>query len=416
MECWDIPTLHYEYHIFSNTQYLLVTSMEDIVHTDFLAELLRPKDVVIKPTNLGTASQQPLLRANDPAFNITYSFRNTTMWDVVITDQLNASWEVKASPSTMDEGYIEIRLHYDVRDPRVSLLNINLDSGDNSETLNSIIDHFKDRGIHDRYKITKDSIILSYKVYARDLQRSDGSIHIPEIGYCVTIRNIILNKLPINPSSLLGKDIAKTIDDKVRGFHYKVIIVDPLLKMGDMYINIGEVVSKVKVNTSNEIEGIYVSRSVDISIDNPTGYQTIRYGLDDYEKIPLFPSPALAKSHGDIVSRLKEQHELSIQEMKNANEKLKLDTENLKITNAQRLQDLEESLKQEQLNQARLKTKLEEVKTEKDKELMAYKHQLEIQKHQMDMSSYERKDSLELIKWIPAMVVGIGAVAIALKK
>ena len=102
--------------------------------------------------------------------------------------------------------------------------------------------------------------------------------------------------------------------------------------------------------------------------------------------------------------------------MKNANEKLKLDTENLKITNAQRLQDLEESLKQEQLNQAQLKTKLEEVKTEKDKELMAYKHQLEIQKHQMDMSSYERKDSLELIKWIPAMVVGIGAVAIALKK
>lgn len=371
---------------------------------------MRPQNLFIKPAILGTMSEQPMTRVQQPAFNITYSFINTTIWDVVVTDQLNASWEVKSSPNTMDDGYVEIRKQYDVRDPRVSLLNISMDSGDISESLNSIIDHFKRKGENGRYLITKDSIILSYKVYARDLQKC-SSINVAEIGYVVTVRNAITNRLPINPISKLGREISNTVTEQERGFVFSVDIVDPYGKLGDMFINIGGVISKVRVirNPNYESEGIYVSRSVEPTLDNPTGYSRTKFELDNHTDVPLFSTPALAQSHGDVLARMKEEHELSIQQIKFQHEQFKLDAEKTKLSHVEKLQELESEVKLEQNKQAKLKTDLDELKIQKEKEFMALKHQ-------MEMRSLDRKDSSEIVKWIPALVVSAGAIMVALKK
>ena len=378
--------------------------------TGLNAQFMRPQNLFIKPSVLGTMSEQPMTRVQQPAFNITYSFINTTIWDVVVTDQLNASWEVKSSPNTMDDGYVEIRKQYDVRDPRVSLLNISMDSGDTSESLNSIIDHFKRKGENGRYLITKDSIILSYKVYARDLQKC-SSINVAEIGYVVTVRNAITNRLPINPISKLGREISNTVTEQERGFVFSVDIVDPYGKLGDMFINIGGVISKVRVirNPNYESEGIYVSRSVEPTLDNPTGYSRTKFELDNHTDVPLFSTPALAQSHGDVLARLKEEHELSIQQIKFQHEQFKLDAEKTKLSHVEKLQELESEVKLEQNKQAKLKTDLDELKIQKEKEFMALKHQ-------MEMRSLDRKDSSEIVKWIPALVVSAGAIMVALKK
>ena len=378
--------------------------------TGLNAQFMRPQNLFIKPSVLGTMSEQPMTRVQQPAFNITYSFINTTIWDVVVTDQLNASWEVKSSPNTMDDGYVEIRKQYDVRDPRVSLLNISMDSGDISESLNSIIDHFKRKGENGRYLITKDSIILSYKVYARDLQKC-SSINVAEIGYVVTVRNAITNRLPINPISKLGREISNTVTEQERGFVFSVDIVDPYGKLGDMFINIGGVISKVRVmrNPNYESEGIYVSRSVEPTLDNPTGYSRTKFELDNHTDVPLFSTPALAQSHGDVLARLKEEHELSIQQIKFQHEQFKLDAEKTKLSHVEKLQELESEVKLEQNKQAKLKTDLDELKIQKEKEFMALKHQ-------MEMRSLDRKDSSEIVKWIPALVVSAGAIMVALKK
>ena len=378
--------------------------------TGLNAQFMRPQNLFIKPSVLGTMSEQPMTRVQQPAFNITYSFINTTIWDVVVTDQLNASWEVKSSPNTMDDGYVEIRKQYDVRDPRVSLLNISMDSGDISESLNSIIDHFRRKGENGRYLITKDSIILSYKVYARDLQKC-SSINVAEIGYVVTVRNAITNRLPIKPISKVGREISNTVTEQERGFVFSVDIVDPYGKLGDMFINIGGVISKVRVirNPNYESEGIYVSRSVEPTLDNPTGYSRTKFELDNHTDVPLFSTPALAQSHGDVLARLKEEHELSIQQIKFQHEQFKLDAEKTKLSHVEKLQELESEVKLEQNKQAKLKTDLDELKIQKEKEFMALKHQ-------MEMRSLDRKDSSEIVKWIPALVVSAGAIMVALKK
>ena len=378
--------------------------------TGLNAQFMKPQNLFIKPSVLGTMAEQPVTRVQQPAFNITYSFINTTIWDVVITDQLNASWEVKSSPSTMDDGFVEIRKQYDVRDPRVSLLNISMDSGDKSETLQSVIDHFRRTGETNRYNITKDSIILSYKVYARDLQKS-ASVNIPELGHVVTLRSAIGSRLPINPLSALGKEIATTVTEQERGFVFSVDIVDPYGKLGDMFINIGGVVSRVRVirNPNYESEGIYVSRSVEPTLDNPTGYSRTKFELDDHAKVPLFATPALAQSHGDVLARMKEEHEVNIQQMKYQHEQFKLESEKTKLQHVERLQELESEVKLEQNKQAKLKTALEDLKIEKEKEFMSLKHQ-------MEMRSLDRKDSSEVLKWIPALVVSAGAIMVALKK
>ena len=378
--------------------------------TGLNAHIVNPQNMFTKATVLGTMSEQPMTRINMPAFNITYSFINTTIWDVVITDQLNASWEVKSSPATMDDGYVEIRKQYDLRDQRVSLLNISMDSGDYSETLQSIISHFKREGGNGKYFITKNSIILSYKVYARDLQKC-SSVNVAEIGYVVTVRNAINDRLPVNPVSVLGRELSSAITEHERGFVFTVDIVDPFGKLGEMYINIGGVVSKVRVirNPNYEKDGIYVSRSVEPSLENPTGYSRIRYELGEADKVPLFSTPALALSHGDVLARMKEEHELNIQQMKFQHETFKLEAEKQKMQHTERLQELESAVKLEQGKQAKLKTDLEDLKMAKEKEYMALKHE-------MEMRALDRKDSSEILKWIPALVVSAGAIMVAVKK
>lgn len=378
--------------------------------TGLHAQFMKPQSLFVKPTVLGTMAEQPLTRVQTPAFNITYSFINTTIWDVVITDQLNASWEVKSSPSTMDDGYVEIRKQYDVRDPRVSLLNISMDSGDNSDSLNSIISHFKRTKENNRYFITKDSIILSYKVYARDLQKI-SSVNVSEIGYVVTVRNAISDRLPINPVSGLGRELFDSVSEQERGFVFTVDIVDPYGKLGEMFINIGGVVSRVKVirNPNYESEGIYISRSVQPTLENPTGYIRTRFELDEHAKAFLFATPALAQSHGDVLARLKEEHELNMQKMKYEHEQFKLDSEKTKMRHVEQLQELEGIVKLEQSKQAKLKSDLDDVKMKKEKELMAVKHE-------MEMRSLDRKDSSEILKWIPALVVSAGAIMVAMRK
>lgn len=364
----------------------------------------------VSPTVLGTMAEQPMTRVHMPAFNITYSFINTTIWDVVITDQLNASWEVKSSPSPMGDGYVEIRKQYDVRDPRVSLLNISMDSGDNSDTLQALINHFKLNKESNRYFITNNSIVLSYKVYARDLQKI-SSVNVAELGYVVTLRQAINDRLPINPNSVLGKELFNTIAEQERGFVFTVDIVDPYGKLGEMFINIGGVVSKVKVirNLNYEKEGIYISRSVQPTLDNPSGYDRQRFELDKHADVPIFATPALAHSHGDVLARLKEEHEINVQTLKYEHEQFKLESEKVKLRHAEQLQTLESTVKLEQARQAKLKSDLEDVKIQKEKEMMALKHE-------MDMRSLDRKDSSEILKWIPALVVSAGAIMVALKK
>lgn len=371
---------------------------------------MKPQNMFVKPSVLGTMAEQPLTRVQTPAFNITYSFINTTIWDVVITDQLNASWEVKSSPNTMDDGYVEIRKQYDVRDPRVSLLNISMDSGDRSDSINSLIDHFKRSGENNRYYITKDSIILSYKVYARDLQKT-SSVNVADLNYVITVRNAIKDRLPVNPVSRLGSEISSTMTEHERGFVFTIDIVDPYGKLGEMYINIGGTVSKVKVirNPNYESEGIYISRSVEPSLENPTGYIRTRFDLDKASDVPLFSTPALALSHGDALARLKEEHDFNMQQLKNQNEQAKLEFEKVKLQHSQMLQQLESEVKLEQNKQAKLKTELEDFKMQKEKESMALKHE-------MEMRSLDRKDSSEILKWIPALVVSAGAIMVAMKK
>lgn len=378
--------------------------------TGLQAQLMRPQSMFVSPTVLGTMAEQPMTRVQMPAFNITYSFINTTIWDVVITDQLNASWEVKSSPSPMGDGYVEIRKQYDVRDPRVSLLNISMDSGDNSDTLQALINHFKLNKESNRYFITNNSIVLSYKVYARDLQKI-SSVNVAELGYVVTLRQAINDRLPINPNSVLGKELFNTIAEQERGFVFTVDIVDPYGKLGEMFINIGGVVSKVKVirNLNYEKEGIYISRSVQPTLDNPSGYDRQRFELDKHADVPIFATPALAHSHGDVLARLKEEHEINVQTLKYEHEQFKLESEKVKLRHAEQLQTLESTVKLEQARQAKLKSDLEDVKMQKEKEMMALKHE-------MDMRSLDRKDSSEILKWIPALVVSAGAIMVALKK
>ncbi len=378
--------------------------------TELNAHFMKPQNMFVKPSVLGTMAEQPLTRVQTPAFNITYSFINTTIWDVVITDQLNASWEVKSSPNTMDDGYVEIRKQYDVRDPRVSLLNISMDSGDRSDSINSLIDHFKRSGENNRYYITKDSIILSYKVYARDLQKT-SSVNVADLNYVITVRNAIKDSLPVNPVSRLGSEISSTMTEHERGFVFTIDIVDPYGKLGDMYINIGGTVSKVKVirNPNYECEGIYISRSVEPSLENPTGYIRTRFDLDKASDVPLFSTPALALSHGDALARLKEEHDFNMQQLKNQNEQAKLEFEKVKLQHSQMLQQLESEVKLEQNKQAKLKTELEDFKMQKEKESMALKYE-------MEMRSLDRKDSSEILKWIPALVVSAGAIMVAMKK
>lgn len=268
--------------------------------------------------------------------------------------------------------------------------------------------------------------VVTYEIFKHDLDQNGGSVFIDQLDICVTKDDGINNLLVVHPESLEGKrERIKQIVGE--GFNFKLEINDPHSLFGERFINILGNVYRVKLTRdSTKPPGVY--RTSTPTVDDPTKL-TEYFTFDEVnDKIQLFHSAGDAKALGDIsVQRKQEleelQHTYKIDLMTRDAEHRKVLIELEKEVNRYKteklqaettLSRLQADLKQKEIEyekeakerDARLKER--EVQYAREKAEREYR--LNMQRDYYEHRSYDRKDSSEIIKWIPPMIVGAGLI------
>lgn len=268
--------------------------------------------------------------------------------------------------------------------------------------------------------------VVTYEVFKHDLEQNGGSVYLEQLDITICQDDGHTNLLVLHPESIEGKR------ERVRqivgeGFNLKLEINDPFNIFGERFINVLGNIYRVKLTRdTTKPPGVY--RTSTPTVDDPTTFTEYFTFEEVNEKIQLFHSAAEAKALGDMSTQRKKeledlQHQYKIDLMARDSEHRKAlfelerevnvyKTEKLQAEST--LSKLQSEMKEREIQydkeakerDARLKER--EVQYAKEKAEREYR--LNVQKDYYEARSYERKDSSEIIKWIPPMVVGAGLI------
>lgn len=210
----------------------------------------------------------------------------------------------------------------------------------------------------------------------------------------------------IHPRSDEGVAMSHRMSNGGSGLNLKILIVDPFRKLGSRWINVNGALFRIDpVYDSALEEGIYFADG------KQTSMKDIRLSLEDgCEKLRLFATQEQARTYGDLKDEELRQRQLEAEESKRSYEQLKLQLEKENLL-----------LKDEQAKSTLINTRIDtETKTANGLRdyirSMEERHQDELiaeRKFRNEMHSMERKDSSELLKWLPGIIIGMGALIFA---
>lgn len=231
---------------------------------------------------------------------------------------------------------------------------------------------------------------------------------------------------PWSDVSLL-EDRCRSMGD-IHGQSVIIELIDHNQQIPKQYCNLfGKIVEIVPKNVPDRPEGLYITFW---SNDNePQGF--IREELAERKKYHIYSTQDEAINYGNVVAgqeqqRLKERHELeaSLAQMKAefSQRELQLRKE-LNETKAEYLRQ-EFILKQQQSEQQNLFTtqqiEMKQMLLKKEEEITKLKHDLETEKLKRadtyESRSYQRKESIELLKFIPAVIAAGLAIWVGILK
>ena len=262
----------------------------------------------------------------------------------------------------------------------------------------------------------RDSTVY-YSVSATSIAENNGNIYIPDLDLVVISERC--NQEIVHPNSPKALDLH--MQQMYDAAHtYSIEINDPINGDKPFYVNINDKVFEI-IPTKNE----YLGEEVRITFKAPHKQaETIYLGVIDdaeLEKIGLFRKYADADKYREKLEVLQQQLNLE-----NTMAKAKL--ENTKATTTEagleaklnvELRTLEAKMqemtqKQELVNAQYIKDleKIEREKEEARRELVYEREKAEMSLRQLKMKdyyedrSYERKDSSEIVKFLPLMVGG----------
>lgn len=261
-----------------------------------------------------------------------------------------------------------------------------------------------------RREFEHTTITLDYSISIPELKQFGGSVYFHDVDLMVS--QLSVDMAPDHPYSERGLAQQQCVDvGSQTRFGFSIEIVDNQGGIGDRYINIGGRVSRIPSTVDvRKMDGIYVSWNQSVSGRQSVPETQIRcYDPEDADaEFKLFRSygDALSYGNGDDFRKreLAElEHRTATIKATAAAEKADLDRRN---------QDLDHSYKKLQFEYDRLRA-------ERDEILSRQSHQMEMEKQKLrdyyEGKSYDRKDRSEVVKFLPAIVTGIGALVIAIK-
>jgi len=353
-------------------------------------------------------------------YSVNHEFINGLPKVVTVVDRDGVRVEIPPSTNPMVNDFI-IRVKLEIGRE----VNLNIDNLLNSSSPGAaILVELVQRGdqIH---RHGKRKFSLDYHITLDDIESRGGSVYLNNLDRVVsTLQGNFVPHHPYSDIAVRNQLVENdpNIND-VASFGYSLRIVDSHNHYGDRYVNINNQVYKVPVVTSSSMpDGVYLTSSGTVE----GNYQyarpvSKRYSFEEADDaLRLYKTVEDAKTFGDVIAeKEKELKELSVKlkerEQRLREEKMERESEferfKQQIAREQAEEDAQRKAEESRATQrmSRLKEEIAELEHQRTVEMLKRKDTYESR-------SLERKDSSEMVKFLPAVVTGALALFVAFSK
>jgi hypothetical protein len=256
------------------------------------------------------------------------------------------------------------------------------------------------------------TLIIDHEISIQEVRQYGGSVYFHDVD--LLISTLPQAQAPLHPYSEQGMLRTACVDvhrSNLGRFGFSIEIVDNQGRIGDRYMNIGGHVTHIPAGVNpRKLDGIYIgwNQGVTGRLDVPeTIFKCYDPEVADQE-FKLFRSYSEAErfGNGDEARReelAKLEHSTALLRAELQAEKAKADRKALEMEQAM----------------STLKHENEMLTRSRDEVLSRRNHDMEIERQKVkdhyESRSYQRKDDSEVVKVLPAIVVGVGAVIMAIK-
>lgn len=332
------------------------------------------------------------------------SFYNNLFDDVVIVGRDGLPF--KLPPSGKRDNLFQIRVTYRIHasvimDPKGVFHNYGANTAEGKALAAAV------KNIEESPVSGNKTFSLDYTIRRDDIVSQGGVLYLADLDIVVSVHKDEWKALhPYSDASTRYQLIeAESNVNNSERFGYSVYIVSNNGSVNSKYINLGGSVYRVPSITNQSLrDGVYVCSSgpVQNSAKDPIP-MSLHYTFDEaWENLRLFDTPEEAEKLGDIlVEREKELKELQLQykELEHMQKMDKLQFE----------QDMEE--KRREYERLSMERQREEAHVEHERTMRAMRD-----KEYYDTRSAARKDSSEVVKYIPVILTSMFAIAAFMMK
>lgn len=367
-----------------------------------------------------TAKRTQEVRESISQFEITHSFINNTHRDITVVTRLGLPFSVPHTHSGTNSNFI-IRVKYffrhAVKDKTKRLLErVNTNSPTELRILKEALEATPQTGY-----MGGESVTIDYEVSERELIEMGGSVYHHATDFVLSVVGV--DRVPSHPGSSLGLGIqekrkSRYVNEDV-SFGYQVDIIDNTGRSCAFFINFNNTVWNVRPRKDPTREdGIYI-------LSDAESIGTVKVNDKIYRKLPLDAETALqhglyqtyadALALGDVVTQRKKdlldmEYQLKASQHDNAMMKIKHDGD---------MRELDRELRESERKHKEADLLLEKRSKELAAQIDITSHLMTMErvrfKDSLDVKAAERKDYSEALKYIPMVVVAIGAIAAAVK-
>jgi hypothetical protein len=352
-------------------------------------------------------------RRGDSPVEYKVSYINNLPHDVVIGWRCGLKFTVPSTADFNSTSFI-VRLEITIRQDAVKELETQLSfiDANSPKELQQLREAFVRRTQENIY--WGATLVLDYPITKETLTEYGGSVYFHELDQVFSL--LPYDAVPDHPYSEQGRLARMAVvgpsDTASKDFFYSMEVVDNLGKFGDRFLNLNGEIYRLHPRKSNiRRDGVYLfygNRVINNILEPERNYRFFDLSIAD-EALGLYKTYTEALNHGNHAKN----HETQMKETE-------LQTQRMKVELQNQRQKFDIQLLNAEKENRRLQAEFEE----RERISKAAIAELE-QRHAAERTrvkdywedrSHQRKDQSEALKFIPALIVGIGATLLAIKK
>ncbi len=372
------------------------------------------------------------LNRGDFSYEQTISYKNGLPWPVTVINRNGFSCTVPAligNARTIVDFVVYVRYRFArnvILDTQRILDVVSEDSPEELRVLKDAIESSKGNLV-----MNGNECVVMYSVSRQQLERHGGSVYIDELDVAISTTDTP-TCMTTHPESHLGRMLKASMEKTNPGFTFRLEINDPEKQFGDRFLNIaGRVYRVMSTCDTTRPEGVYLATTGDSNEPGGAGETYLKFD-DAKQETLLFSTRHDAETLGNVAEarkreieelqhkqklemlKMEEEHKRKLSGMEHElltfkQEKTRQEAESVKI--ATELKEREAVMMREiKEREAKLTQEMKEMEAKFAREKAERDSRRDYEKDYYERRSYVRKDSSEIVKWVPAIAVGLGVV------